>query len=216
VAAGEPTRRRQILRPGRVIGTARLARLEPEPEFADILLVMPRSRSTRPRTTRASSRRLTGALLAGVLAIGAAASAEANTSHAGWPVFGHRYQNKLDADATARGLAGVHDEMLGGNGSDTLYAGDLGDVLWGDYKPGSQPTTQVDTMIGGAGNDFFYASHGTNTISTGGGMNIVHAHYGQGKITCGSPSDIVYLSHKSKPHYKLVGCRHISFATTGS
>ncbi len=155
-------------------------------------------------------------LVAGAVLGGSAGAVQASTSHAGWPVFGHRYQNRTDADATARGLPGVHNEMLGGGGSDTLYAGDLGDVLWGDYKPGNQPTTQVDAMYGGAGNDFFYASHGMNTISTGGGMNIVHAHYGHGSITCGSPSDIVYLSHKSKPHYKLVGCKHISFATTGS
>ncbi len=28
----------------------------------------------------------------------------------------------------------VHNELLGGHGSDTIYAGPIGDVLWGDYK----------------------------------------------------------------------------------
>jgi Ca2+-binding RTX toxin-like protein len=145
------------------------------------------------------------------------AVAQASTSHAGWPVILRQNEqiNHNDLNETLTGRQGVHNELLGGNGNDTLIAGNIGDVLWGDYKPGNQPTTQVDTMTGGAGNDFFYASHGTNIISTGGGMNIVHAHYGRGTITCGSASDIVYLSHKSRPDYKLIGCKHISYATSG-
>jgi Ca2+-binding RTX toxin-like protein len=153
-------------------------------------------------------------LIAGLLVpLGAA---WANTSHAGWPPIQHLYINKTSANATVHGIADLHNELLGGNGNDTLYAGDVGDVLWGDYMPGTQSTTQVDKMYGGPGNDIFYASHGTNLIYTGGGSNIVHAHYGRGTIHCGSTTDIVYLSHKSRPDYKLIGCRHISYATQGS
>jgi Ca2+-binding RTX toxin-like protein len=156
------------------------------------------------------------------LAIGAVAIplavAQANTSHAGWPPILRQNEqiNRTSANETLIAHPGVHNELLGGNGNDTIIGGDAGDVMWGDYIPGNQSTTQVDRMTGGAGNDFFYASHGTNIISTGGGTNVVHAHYGQGTITCGSRTDIVYLSHKSRPHYKLIGCKHISYATTGS
>lgn len=108
-----------------------------------------------------------------------------------------------------------HNELLGGHGSDTIHAGPAGDVIWGDYKPDGQPTTQVDVLDGGAGNDFIYASHGTNDISTGGGKDVVHAHFGRGRIRCGSARTIVFLSHKSRPGYHLAGCRRISYKTLG-
>jgi hypothetical protein len=175
---------------------------------------------TRPpdavRRTRRSTRALVCVIAAGAL-VGPLAAAQANTSHAGWPIVARQDEqiNRTSANETLTAHPGVHNELLGGNGNDTLIGGDLGDVMWGDYMPGAQSATQVDTMTGGAGNDFFYASHGKNVISTGGGKNVVHAHYGHGTITCGSKSDIVFLSHKSRPHYKLVGCKHISYATAG-
>lgn len=142
------------------------------------------------------------------------AAAQANTSHAGWPVVlrPNLQVNRNSLNETLTGHPGVHNELLGGNGNDTIHAGNIGDVLWGDYMPGNQSTTQVDTLIGGAGNDFFYASHGTNFINTGLGHDIIHAHYGRGTIHCLSSTDIVYISHKVLPHYKLRGCKHISFA----
>jgi hypothetical protein len=110
-----------------------------------------------------------------------------------------------------------HNELLGGHGSDTIYAGPKGDVLWGDYKPCCQPTTQVDHLYGGPGNDFIYASHGTNYISTGGGVDVVHAHFGRGEIHCQSDTVTIYLSHRSKRRYQLIGCEkaRISFKTLG-
>src|SRR4051812_49486679 len=39
-----------------------------------------------------------------------------------------------------------HNELLGGHGSDTVYAGPWGDVIWGDYKPSGQPTSQRDRL----------------------------------------------------------------------
>ena len=107
-----------------------------------------------------------------------------------------------------------HNELLGGHGNDDIHAGPAGDVIWGDYKATGQPTTQVDNLVGGAGNDFIYASHGTNHISTGGGTDVVHAHFGRGTIHCGSPRDIAYLSRKSRRLYHVTGCR-ISYKTLG-
>ena len=109
----------------------------------------------------------------------------------------------------------VHNELLGGHGSDTIHAGPNGDVIWGDHKPSGQPTSQVDRLYGGPGKDFIYASHGTNSIFTGRGRDRVHAHFGRGEIHCGSGRAIVYLSHRSRPRYRLFGCARISYRTVG-
>ena len=108
-----------------------------------------------------------------------------------------------------------HNELLGGHGDDTIHAGPAGDVIWGDYKPSGQPRAQVDRLYGGPGNDFIYASHGTNYIYTGGGFDVVHAHFGRGEIRCGSPGVVVYLSRQSRRGYRLFGCRHLSYKTLG-
>ena len=108
-----------------------------------------------------------------------------------------------------------HNELLGGHGNDTIHAGNQGDVIWADYKPSGQPTSQTDRIWGGPGNDFIYASHGRNIIFTGGGRDAVHAHFGRGEIHCGSARTTVFLSRRSRPGYKLSGCRHISYKTVG-
>jgi RTX calcium-binding nonapeptide repeat (4 copies) len=114
-----------------------------------------------------------------------------------------------------------HNELLGGHGNDTIHAGPWGDVIWGDYKSPSdgetpQPTTQVDQLYGGDGKDFIYASHGENTIYTGAGADVVHAHFGHGSIHCGSAQATVFISRRSRPGYKLYGCKHVSYKTAGS
>jgi Ca2+-binding RTX toxin-like protein len=140
----------------------------------------------------------------------------AKTSHKGWPhINGRLVINAKSRNATIRGVKHRHNELLGGNRNDTIYGGDAGDVIWGDYKPGNQSTTQVDRLFAGNGNDFIYASHGSNYISTGAGRDQVHAHFGHGEIHCGSAQDVVFLSHISQPRYKLFGCKHVSFATLG-
>jgi hypothetical protein len=155
-------------------------------------------------------------LLAATAVLAPGAAALASTSHAGWPPVARQdiQINRTDADATLVAHPGVHNELLGGHGNDTLDGGNLGDILWGDYKLNG-PTTQVDHINGGAGRDYIYASHGTNFIFTGGGGDVVHAHFGRGQIHCGSARDLVYLSHKSRPGYKLTGCKRISYKTLG-
>jgi hypothetical protein len=169
-------------------------------------------------TTRTHRTRRRAALVA-LVALGGAAYgglAAANTSHAGWPkIDGKLVVNRNDEARTLRGTPGRHNELLGGHGDDTIVASDVGDVLWGDYKPSDQPDAQTDTIGGGAGKDFVYASHGRNVISSGGGADQIHAHFGRGSITCTSREPTIFLSHRSRKHYKLHGCPHVSFKTVG-
>lgn len=161
-------------------------------------------------------RLLSFATLAVAVAVAVAGTAIAKTSHEGWPTInGDLKMHKSDQSGSLRGQAGKHNELLGGHGNDKIYAGNVGDVLWGDYKPGGQPTSQIDRIYGGKGKDFIYASHGANYIHTGGGADQIHAHFGHGAIWCEGGSPTVFLSHKSRRGYQLHGCRHISYATVG-
>jgi Ca2+-binding RTX toxin-like protein len=155
--------------------------------------------------------------LCGVTVLLSAAVATANTSHEGWPkINGDLIMHKADQSGTIRARKpGKHNELLGGHGNDTIRAGRVGDVLWGDYKPGGQPESQVDRIYGGAGKDFIYASHGTNFIHGGGGKDQIHAHFGHGGIWCASGKATVFLSHKSRKRYTLHGCTRISYKTVG-
>ncbi|MGZ4268415.1 MAG: calcium-binding protein [Solirubrobacteraceae bacterium] len=109
----------------------------------------------------------------------------------------------------------LHSELLGGHGDDELHAGAFGDVLWADYKPSGQPTTQRDLVFGGAGNDFIYASHGYNDIEAGGGDDYVKAHFGHGVIDCGGGTDTLYISRRAQRHYRVRRCDRISHRTLG-
>jgi len=108
-----------------------------------------------------------------------------------------------------------HNELLGGHGSDTIYAGPWGDVLWGDYKPSGQNSTQHDTIIGSVGNDFIYSSHGVNAIAAGGGNDFVKAHFGSGSIDCGGGRDKLFISRRAQRHFTIRGCERISHKTLG-
>jgi len=108
-----------------------------------------------------------------------------------------------------------HNELLGGHGNDTIFAGPWGDVLWADYKPSGQPTTQSDTLIGGPGNDFIYSSHGVNTIAAGGGDDWIKAHFGRGAIDCGGGRDLLFISRRAQRHFRIRGCERISHKTLG-
>ena len=146
-----------------------------------------------------------------------AAWSVAKTSHEGWPkINGDLKVHRNDESGTLRATKlRKHNELLGGHGNDTLIAGRVGDVLWGDYKPGGQPTTQVDRIYGGRGKDFIYASHGENLIYARGGADQIHAHFGHGAIYCGHGDVTVFLSHRSRKVYRLHSCKRISYKTVG-
>ncbi|QEC47996.1 calcium-binding protein [Baekduia soli] len=111
--------------------------------------------------------------------------------------------------------SGRHNELLGGHGSDQIFAGPNGDVIWGDYKASGQPATQSDLLVGGPGRDFIYASHGTNTIQAGGGDDWIKAHFGRGSIDCGPGNDVLFVSRRAQKHYTITGCERISHRTLG-
>ena len=145
----------------------------------------------------------------------AVAPAQKKASHKEWPkIDGKLIINRNDQETPLQGLVSKHNELLGGHGNDTITAGDVGDVMWGDYKPSGQPTTQQDVIKGGPGKDHIYASHGTNTITSGGGADWIHAHFGRGTITCANKKPLIFLSHRSQKKYKLHGCTRITFRSS--
>lgn len=110
---------------------------------------------------------------------------------------------------------GRHNELLGGHGNDQIFAGPNGDVIWGDYKPSGQPTTQRDLLVGGAGRDVIYASHGVNDIRAGAGNDWIKAHFGRGRIDCGGGRDLLYVSRRAQKRYTTTRCERISHKTLG-
>jgi len=146
--------------------------------------------------------------LAAALAAGAAL---AMASHEGWPKTTHHQGHPNNESGTMRGLEGVHNMLLGGNGNDTIYAGDLGDVIWGDSHPSGQPESQRDHLFGGAGPDWIYASHGLNEIWTGAGNDHVALVYGYGTVHCNGPGlkTLVVRYLAANRRFTLAGCKHV-------
>jgi RTX calcium-binding nonapeptide repeat (4 copies) len=136
----------------------------------------------------------------------------AEASHAGWPADDCLKMDKGSAgfSHTLVGLARVHNWLLGGYGNDTIYGGDAGDVIWGDYHPEGQPESQRDYLHGGAGNDWIYSSHGFNEIWTGAGDDHLLLVYGHGTVFCNGPGVKTFVMRylpQNRP-WKLVGCSH--------
>jgi hypothetical protein len=125
------------------------------------------------------------------------------------------HKNRACAHSSGSVARRGHNELLGGHGNDTIHAGPQGDVIWGDYKPSGQPTSQVDRLNGGGSRDFIYASHGTNVIRAGGGNDWVKAHYGKGIIDCGGGRDVLYVSRRAQKSYRIRHCETISHKTLG-
>ena len=147
-------------------------------------------------------------------------SAAAMTSHAGWPADQHLVMDKGPAQPAGqanvlRGVDGVHNYLLGGYGNDTIYGSNSGDVIWGDYHPSGE-STQTAIIHAGDGPNFIYANDTVNYVWTGSNPDtVVHAHEDSGVIHCENPRIVVFTSHHALPHYKLDGCRHISFYSVG-
>jgi RTX calcium-binding nonapeptide repeat (4 copies) len=70
-------------------------------------------------------------------------------------------------------------------------------------------------LVGGAGNDHIYASHGYNRIEAHGGDDYIKAHFGHGIIDCGRGDDVLYISRRAQRHYKIRHCETISHTTLG-
>jgi Ca2+-binding RTX toxin-like protein len=125
------------------------------------------------------------------------------------------HKNRSCANGSGSASRRGHNELLGGHGSDTIYAGPRGDVLWGDYKPSGQPTSQTDRLNGGNADDFIYAGHGTNIIRAGGGDDYVKAHFGKGIVDCGGGHDTLYISRRAQKSYNISNCETVSHKTLG-
>ncbi len=136
----------------------------------------------------------------------------AEASHAGWPEDECLKMDKGPAgfSHTLVGLKHVHNWLLGGHGDDTIFAGEDGDVIWGDYHPEGQPESQRDHLHGGAGSDWIYSSHGFNEIWTGAGNDHLALVYGHGVVFCngGGLKTFVMRYLPQNRTWKLVGCSH--------
>ncbi len=174
--------------------------------------------SFRPSRKRpANARPLRVCFGAALAALALAAPVAAMTSHAGWPPNQHLVMDKGPAGQanTLTGLANVHNYLLGGYGNDTIIGGSAGDVIWGDYHPSGE-SRQTAIIHAGNGKNFIYSNDTVNYVWTGTNpATVVHAHSGSGVIHCESPGIVVFTSHHALPHYKLDGCRHISFYSVG-
>jgi hypothetical protein len=140
------------------------------------------------------------------------------TSHAGWPPDQHLVMDTGQAGHSnvLRGRAGVHNYLLGGYGNDTIYGGNAGDVIWGDYHPSGWPSFQTDVVHAGNGRNVIYANDTLNYVSTGTNPGtVVHVHENGGIVHCENPNILVFTSHRALPHFKLEGCRRISFYSVG-
>jgi hypothetical protein len=136
----------------------------------------------------------------------------AEASHAGWPADQCLKMDKGSPGIshTLVGLKHVHNWLLGGYGNDTIYGGDAGDVIWGDYHPEGQPESESDYLHAGAGNDWIYSSHGYNEIWTGAGDDHLALVYGHGTIHCNGPGVKTFVMRylpQNRP-WTLVGCTH--------
>jgi hypothetical protein len=157
-------------------------------------------------------------VLATVALAGAfATSAAAMTSHAGWPADQHLVMDKGPAGLshTLTGVPGEHNYLLGGYGNDTIIGGQAGDVIWGDYRPSGEPR-QTAIIHAGNGPNFIYANDTRNYVWTGTNPNtVVHAHEDGGIIHCENSHITVFTSHHALPHWKLEGCKRVSFFSVG-
>ena len=132
------------------------------------------------------------------------------TSHAHWPTIDGALRK---ANGTAATFTGTerNDQLMGHHASDVLDGGAGSDVLWGDWDPSGQPTTQRDRITGGGGTDFIYGSHGHNTIRAGAGNDVISVHYGRGVVDCGAGRDLYHVARSRKRAYRFRNCEEVDF-----
>jgi hypothetical protein len=156
--------------------------------------------------------------MSAIACLAVAVPAVAATSHAGWPPNENTVTENV-APGTAATLVGkpnVHNYLLGKYGNDTIIGGNDGDVIWADERATGAPKYQKAIIHAGNGKNFIYSNDTYNEVWTGTNPGtVVHAHSGSGVIHCENAHIIVFTSHHAKPHYKLPGCRRISFYSVG-
>src|SRR5213080_582439 len=109
-------------------------------------------------------------------------------SHKGWPAVTGVLWKVLDSADHGKVGGPDNDELLGHHGSD---------------------------VVGGAGNDWLYPSHGRNTVEGGPGRDYIWAFYGHGVIDCGPGRDTVRV--RMNGAYRLRGCEVVNhFCAFGS
>lgn len=155
---------------------------------------------------------LTASIASLTASIAAPLAHTAMASHAGWPPDECLKMDKGSAgySHTLIGAAHLHNWLLGGYGNDTIYAGEKGDVIWGDYQPSGQLESERDYLHGGAGSDWIYSSHGFNEIWTGAGDDHLALVYGHGVIHCngsGLKTFVMRYLPQNRP-WTLIGCAH--------
>jgi hypothetical protein len=125
-----------------------------------------------------------------------------------WQVLG------APGDQAKTGGSG-NDELLGHHGGDRLSGGAGHDILWGDWDPVGNKTTQRDQLYGGPGNDWIYPSHGRTIVFAGPGTDYIWAFYGKGTIDCGPGRDTARV--RTNGAFKLRNCEVVKhFCQFGS
>lgn len=132
------------------------------------------------------------------------------TSHRYWPTITGTFQKARDGAVRYRGTS-RSDELLGHHGSDDIRGGDGSDILWGDWDPAGQPSTQKDVIYGGNKTDFIYGSHGYNEIYAGSGNDVVSVHYGRGRVDCGPGRDIYHVARSRRNGYRFLNCEKVDY-----
>ena len=135
-------------------------------------------------------------------------------SHEHWPRIEIENVQRADKVGSTTLVGGPRsDQLMGHHTSDTLRGKGASDVLWGDFDPNGQPTSQVDRIYGGGGKDFIYGSHGRNVIRAGGGNDAISVHYGRGTVDCGAGRDIYHVARSRKKRYRFRSCEKVDFRT---
>jgi hypothetical protein len=157
-------------------------------------------------------------LLALVGALAAVAPAHAQSDVARWPqVDGIFLISRSDCGTCSIKSRQIgsdrNDKLLGGHESNVISGRGGNDVLWGDHFPSGQPTGQRDVIHGGAGRDFIYDSHGSNTIRAGSGPDILRVKYSRGGLVdCGPGRDTLYTNRKVRKRISIRGCERVTYA----
>src|SRR4051794_4499928 len=138
-------------------------------------------------------------------------------SHKGWPRVTGILWSVQESGRGAHSHTGgpLNDELLGHHGSDTIHGAEGTDIIWGDWDPNNNNTSQRDVLDGGPGNDWIYPSHGNSRVQGGSGKDYVYAFYGRGVIDCGPGKDKARV--RLVNDYKVRNCETIlHFCAFGS